>query len=79
MLAAHSWPMNSSGVSGAQQQQDRGGAVGGEIDLMVQPLAERAVADLVVVLQADDEALAARFRPDRCRAARPRCAEYWPQ
>jgi hypothetical protein len=38
------------------QEQHRGGAVRGGIDLVVQALAEGAVADLVVVLQEEDEA-----------------------
>ena len=54
---------------GEQQRQRR--AVRRRVDRVVQPVAERPVADLVVVLQADDEARAAARRRGRCRAARP--------
>ena len=39
-----------------QQQQRRGRAIGRRVDLVIQPLAERPVADPVVVLDAEDEA-----------------------
>src|SRR5262249_22605894 len=51
------------------EQQGRGSTPRGEVDLVVQPLAEDPVADLVVVLQTDDEA--ARRQAGGIRAAGP--------
>ena len=41
-----------------QRSKGGGGAVGGEVDLVVQPLAQGAVADPVVILDEEDEAVA---------------------
>ena len=38
-----------------QEQQRRGGAISVDADAVVQPIAERTIADLIVILQADDE------------------------
>ena len=58
---------------GSAQQQRRRGAVGGRVDLVVQPFAEGAVADLVVVLEADDELR----RHDAHAGSVPRGSSRW--
>ena len=50
-----------------QEQERRGRAVGRRVNLVVQPLAERPVADPVVVLDAEDEAPRAAGPPGRSR------------
>lgn len=47
---------------GGQQQERSGGTVTGGVDLMMQTFAMRAVADLIMILQADDEAVARKVR-----------------
>ena len=59
------------GLRQAQQQGARG-AVRGQVDLVVQAVAQRPVADLVVVLEADVERPRAAGPPGRSRAARRR-------
>ena len=54
---------------GREQEQHGGRAPLGGVDLVVQPLAHRPVADLVVVLQEHDEV--ARRHASRVRAPRP--------
>src|SRR5438552_3003329 len=53
---------------GRTQQQGRGRSIGGQIDLMMEPIAQCPVADLIVVLQTVDEST--RRNPLRIGAPR---------
>ena len=49
--AANSWPMNSIGVYGRNSSSADAAAIALDADLVMQTLAEGAIANLVVVLQ----------------------------
>ena len=78
VVAAHSWPMKSSGVIGAVSRTTLAARQASAGDAGVQPVADRAVADLVVVLKADDEAIASATRDGSVPRGRPRCTDGWP-
>ena len=79
LRAPHSSPMNISGGIGASSMTASAASHGGRIGKRVEALAERAVADLVVVLQEIDEGGGRQARRSARRAGvPPRCAERSP-
>ena len=73
-VAPHSSPMNSSGGIGREQRDGQRGLERGLVGQRRQPLAQRAVADLVVVLQEIDECRRRQSAGSARRAARRRGA-----
>ena len=65
--------MNSSGVIGAVSRSVLAARQVAGVDLMMQAVADGAVADLVVILQADDEPVHRHARRIGAAAHRP-CA-----